>query len=458
MRQIALAGRSRLRGTDRTATIHLMGKRTEKAGPASARVPSDWADTTAKSDNPPVRSSEYATLASVLERKDSAERVLKKDPHGETLRAAGELYANREYVAAYEAFRPVYDKLGADLERILTRNVEFEANKLASKQRMPLAMAKSKIEGLRAHSQQILDELTRLLRDLEAKPLVRLHLKTRSSAVSTTPPPDESTPPTPHSPSEPSSVAEIAPPSEIVSGDKHYRTAPFSPPEVGTVYSVRDKTGGQRVIRVTATDPAQALVHVETLEAHTPSHHSVKLSIDSLVRQAKRGWCFVLAPIAVEEQTNEPASALPASQLTTNTVMRLDIQNFGRCCADIARANIRFSTQLIKDVGDGPFRAGDYEHAFISFEQLAVGFNSAVAASRREIADGRRTLTAEKGHLSGREIQDRSAAFTRREQLVHTAEREFSTILEGLRMFLTAQRANSGNAPEAGADLSRQTH
>ena len=121
--------------------------------------------------------------------------------------------------------------------------------------------------------------------------------------------------------------------------------------------------------------------------------------------------------------------------------MRLDSQNFGRCCGDIARAKINFSTQLIKDVGDGPFRAGKYEQAFLNFEQLAIGFNSAVAASRRAIEDGRRALTAEKGNLSGKEIQERTAAFVRNEQLIHTAEREFSTILEGLRMYL---RANQG--------------
>jgi hypothetical protein len=121
-------------------------------------------------------------------------------------------------------------------------------------------------------------------------------------------------------------------------------------------------------------------------------------------------------------------------------MMRIDSQNFGRCCADIVRANLNFSTQLIKDVGDGPFRAGKYEQAFLNFEQLAIGFNSAVGASRREIAEGRRQLTAEKGNLSGKEIQERTAAYIRHEQLIHTAEREFSTILEGLRMYLRAEQ------------------
>jgi hypothetical protein len=121
-------------------------------------------------------------------------------------------------------------------------------------------------------------------------------------------------------------------------------------------------------------------------------------------------------------------------------MMRLDIQNFGRCCADIARANIKYDTQLIKDVGDGPFRAGNYEQAFLTFEQIAVGFTSAVASSRQAIAAGRRALIAEKGTMSGKEIEERKAAFIRNEQLIHTAEREFSTILEGLRTYLRAQQ------------------
>jgi hypothetical protein len=129
-----------------------------------------------------------------------------------------------------------------------------------------------------------------------------------------------------------------------------------------------------------------------------------------------------------------------ASNTDTNVTMRIDSQNFGRCCADIVRANIKFDTQLIKDIGDGPFRAGNYEQAFLTFEQIAISFTSAVANSRRVIADGRRALTAEKGKLSGKEIEERKAAFIRSEQLIQTAEREFSTILEGLRTYLRAQQ------------------
>jgi hypothetical protein len=48
---------------------------------------------------------------------------------------------------------------------------------------------------------------------------------------------------------------------------------------------------------------------------------------------------------------------------------------------------------------------------------------------------------AEKGNLSGKEIQEQTAAFVRGESLIHTAEREFSSILEGLRMYLRARDA-----------------
>ena len=126
--------------------------------------------------------------------------------------------------------------------------------------------------------------------------------------------------------------------------------------------------------------------------------------------------------------------------------MRIDTQNFSRCCSDIVRAKLKFDTQAIKDVQDGPFRAGNYEQAFLVFEQIAVGFSSAVANSRRAISDARRMLSAEKGRLSGKEIVERTAALVRSENLIHTAEREFSTILEGLRMYLRVQAASENQA------------
>jgi hypothetical protein len=160
--------------------------------------------------------------------------------------------------------------------------------------------------------------------------------------------------------------------------------------------------------------------------------------VESLARQAAKGWCSLLVPIALAQPAEAAGNEPAAAEVAGNPIMRLDIQNFGRCCSDIARANIQFDTQLIKDVGDGPFRAGQYEQAFLTFEQFAMGFTSAVATSRQKIAEGRRALNAEKGNLSGREIQERTAAFIRHEQLIHTAEREFSKILEGLRTYLRA--------------------
>jgi hypothetical protein len=72
--------------------------------------------------------------------------------------------------------------------------------------------------------------------------------------------------------------------------------------------------------------------------------------------------------------------------------------------------------------------------AFQKIEQISVLFATAVANSRREIANGRRELAAAKLKLSGPEIQQRTAGYARSEQLINTAEREFATILEGLRL------------------------
>jgi hypothetical protein len=126
----------------------------------------------------------------------------------------------------------------------------------------------------------------------------------------------------------------------------------------------------------------------------------------------------------------------PFDQSNCVHTLRIDIQNFGRCCATIAFAELKYNTQLIKDVADGSFRAGEYEKAFLTFEQLVTGFTSAVNSSRQAIADARRELIAEKGQLSGREVMDRTAALVRREQRVFAAEREFNKILEGLRMYV----------------------
>jgi hypothetical protein len=202
------------------------------------------------------------------------------------------------------------------------------------------------------------------------------------------------------------------------------------------IYSVHNKTGEERIVRVLGISPDGSLVQVEKIREGETSK-PVELTVESLERQAAKGWCIRLVPVTADATTPSGIRQDPAIA-AAHTNMRLDSQNFGRCCGDIARANINFSTQLIKDVGDGPFRAGNYEQAFLTFEQLSIGFNSAVASSRRAIADGRRALAAEKGNLSGKEIQERTAAFVRSEQLIHTAEREFVTILEGLRMYLRA--------------------
>lgn len=393
-----------------------------------------------KSNVQAITKNDYQSLVSFLEGREGAQRVQKKVPHAEAVRKAGEMYVRREYVSAYETFKPTFDKIVSDMQRILARNTEFAANKLAQEQRKPLAAAKENILQMKAHAQQVMDQFNRLLQDLESKPLVRVHLKKGQSAGSPAPlPAEEAAPTTLGSASETQLDTNTRSLTQVVSGGRHYRKAPYAPPEMNALYCVRDKASGERIIRIIGKSPDGALVQVETLEDGKSSNQPIQLPVDSLVRQAAKGWCNLLVP-AEDEGTSVAASQSADSNTTPSASMRLDIQNFGRCCGDIVRANIKFGTQLIKDVGDGPFRAGNYEQAFLTFEQLAVGFTAAVASSRRAIADGRRALTAEKGKLSGKEIQERTAAFIRSEQLIHTAEREFSTILEGLRMHLRVQQ------------------
>jgi hypothetical protein len=269
---------------------------------------------------------------------------------------------------------------------------------------------------------------------------VRVHIKKASSGGAATESSVEVAPSTVvNSAAETKLETNTVPPFEVVVGVRSYRKAPYVPPENGALYSVRDKAKGERIIQVIGKSPDGTLVQVVSLENGKPSKLPIQLSVDSIARQAAKGWCSLLLPVAENEELPTAASQPAAADTSTNVTMRLDIQNFGRCCADIVRANIKFDTQLIKDVGDGPFRAGNYEQAFLSFEQFAIGFTSTVANNRQAIAAGRRALTAEKGNLSGKEIEERKVAFIRSEQLIQTAEREFSTILEGLRMYLRAQ-------------------
>ncbi len=401
-----------------------------------------------------ITTNDYLALAGFLQGGESSQRVYKKDPNGEAVRAAAEHYGNREYVAAYESFKPAYDKVVSDLQRVLARNVEFEANKLAQNQRVPITVAKERVQNKRSHAQQVIDQFDRLMRDLESKPLVRAYIKKRGQAPAAVESPVLEPPPTLVNSANETWVEEsAAPPVEVVNGDIRYVKAAYEPPQSGSLYSVRDKAKGERIIRVIAISSDSALVQVEIMEEGKSPKQPVQLAVDLLARQAAKGWCSLLIPVAENAEAG-PAAPKPAeADSLSNITMRLDSQNFSRCCGDIARAKINYSTQLIKDVADGPFRAGNFEQAFLTFEQLSVGFNSAVANSRRVIADGRRQLMAEKGKLSGKEIQDRTAAFVRSESLIHTAEREFATILEGLRMYLRARTAQENQEePESQAE------
>ena len=371
------------------------------------------------------------------------QRGHKREPQGEAIRTAGELYEDREYVSAYETFKPIYDRIVTDMQRVLARNLELEAKKLAAQQGKSLAVAKENVQQMRAHAQQLADQFEKLRLDLENKPLVRLHIKRGKSAIAQAPTPEESSPTTLNSANETLVGPDSSDATSISIGDKQYTKAPYAAPEIGNLYAVRDKAKAERFICVIAKNADGTLVQVDVLEQGKPTKQPLQLPVDSLARQAAKGLCYLLMPIADEpESLPEPSAAelKPTPSTITlqpnTTTLRIDIQNFGRCCGSIALANIRYNTQVIKDVGDGSFRAGEYEKAFLTFEQLMTGFSSAVNSSRQQIATARSELTAEKGRLSGKEVQERTAALVRREQRIYAAEREFSTILEGLRMYL----------------------
>lgn len=366
------------------------------------------------------------------------QRGHKRESQGEVIRSAGEHYQNREYAAAYEAFKSVYDRIVTDMQRVLARNIELEAKKMAAQQGKSLAVAKENVQQMRAHAQQLTDQFEKLRQDLESKPLVRLHIKNGKPAKADPATVEESTPTTFNSASE--THIGLGPshsePAFVSVGNDRYLKAPYATPAVGSLYAVRDKSQVERFIHIIAVSADGSFVQANILDEGKPTKQPVQLPVDSLARQAAQGWCNSLVPTNAPAQT-PPQPQQPAIRPTSDgKTLRIDIQNFGRCCGAIAIANLKYNTQCIKDVADGSFRAGEYEKAFLTFEQLVIGFSSAVALGRQEIADGRRALIADKGRLSGKEVAERTAAFVRREQRIFAAERDFATILEGLRMYL----------------------
>ncbi len=406
-----------------------MSKSTENRDANSLR---GQPDSTAKA----ITKSDYLSLATFLRSRAKHQRVQKRDPNGEAVQTAADHYEHREFVAAYESFRPAYDRVVTDMQRVLARNAEIEAKKLAAQQSKSLAVAKDNVQQMRSHAQQIIDHFEKLRQDLESKPLVRLHIKNGRVRPSDAPPREESPTTTLRSEDDTQVNAVVIPTSAAPVSSDHYKKAPYAPPEVGSVYCVRDKTKGERIIRVIAKNLDGTFIQVEMLEQGQPANKPIQVAVDSLARQAEKGWCNLLLPVAEGTADKSDSSAEPAAPRGDDTLMRIDIQNFGRCCASIIRAKLKYNTQLVKDVADGSFRIGQYEKAFYMFEQLTVGFAAAVTASRQVISEGRRKLTHDKDRLSGKEIAERTAAFVRSEQLIFAAEREFSTILEGLRIYL----------------------
>src|SRR3954465_14425038 len=93
------------------------------------------ANSDAKLGDKAVTKNDFLSLAGFLLGGESTQRVYKRDPNSEAVRTTAQFYAKREYVAAYECFKPAYERVVNDMQRILARNIEFEANKLAQKQR-----------------------------------------------------------------------------------------------------------------------------------------------------------------------------------------------------------------------------------------------------------------------------------------------------------------------------------
>jgi hypothetical protein len=113
---------------------------------------------------------DFLFLANLLDGRESMQRVQRRSPHGEALRRAAESYVDRDYVAAYESFQPACEKLVADMQRLLSRGLDDEVNKLVRERRKPAAEAKLLVEKKRDHAQHVIDLFDKLRRDLIKHP------------------------------------------------------------------------------------------------------------------------------------------------------------------------------------------------------------------------------------------------------------------------------------------------
>src|SRR4051812_38455625 len=85
---------------------------------------------------------------------------------------------------------------------------------------------------------------------------------------------------------------------DVVSGTAHYRKCPYAPPQQGMLYSVRDKSGADRIVQVVARSDDGLMLQVATVENGKLASEPLQLPAEALARQAAKGWCGVLIPIA----------------------------------------------------------------------------------------------------------------------------------------------------------------
>ena len=70
-----------------------------------------------KSDAQAVTKEDYLSLAGLLEGERAFNGFIRKSLTAKRCAQAGAMYENREYVSAYECFKPVYDKVVSDMQR-----------------------------------------------------------------------------------------------------------------------------------------------------------------------------------------------------------------------------------------------------------------------------------------------------------------------------------------------------
>jgi hypothetical protein len=137
-----------------------------------------------------------------------------------------------------------------------------------------------------------------------------------------------------------------------------------------------------------------------------------------------------------EQNTESPES--PAAPRLQPSVTVLDIGAFTQLLAAAQQSGLLANTDAIIGARDREFRAGRYQRAFDVVEGLYIQLNTQAARHQAELRRQEIQYKAGTLKMSPREWLQRQRQATEQTQKIDRARRQFSRVLDGLRVLMTA--------------------